>query len=60
MLIEIKDIVLLLFFGIALYIEHRRGVQLGIEAGVEGTLRNLVEDGTIDVCEKTGEITKKL
>jgi hypothetical protein len=57
-LITYKDMVFLAFLVIALIIEGRRQFRVGIEAGVEGTINSLVEDGYIDVDEK-GEISPK-
>lgn len=57
-LITYKDMVFLAFLVIALVIEGRRQLRIGIEKGVEGAINSLIEDGFIDVDEK-GEITPK-
>lgn len=57
-LITYKDMVFLAFLVIALVIEGRRQLRIGIEQGVEGAINSLIKDGYIDVDEK-GEITPK-
>lgn len=57
-LITLKDVAFLGLLVVAILVEGRRQLMIGIAAGVEGTINNLKNDGIIDV-DSDGEITAK-
>lgn len=57
--LELKDIVMLAFFALALWMHGRSCQRKGIEDGVEGAITSLERDGFIEVDKKTGEIVRK-